>query len=148
MISRRAIVASLLGTPLFADDPAREVWDRLAAMAAALGQTNAGEFLRDFDRSMPGYEELRLAVQGLLARCEVESSIDPVENSGDDRRRTLEADWQMHLVDRDAAQHITVRRATVKCSFEKDGRRWKVTSFAPLDFFAAPSPHADFAHDR
>jgi hypothetical protein len=68
----------------------------------------------------------------------VESSIDPGENSGDDRRRSVEVDWQMHLVDREAAQHITVRRATVKCGFAKESAKWKVVSFTPQDFFAAP----------
>jgi hypothetical protein len=148
MISRRVILAALLAAPLRGDDPAQEVWDLLAAMAAALGEGNLSEFLRDFDRAMPGYQDLRTAVAALLARCEVESSIDPIQNSGDDRRRTAEVDWQMHLVDREAAQHLTVRRGTVKCGFEKEGSKWKVVSFAPLDFFATPSPHVDFAHER
>ena len=138
MISRRVMLAVLLAAPLRGGDPAQDVWDLLAAMAAALGEANVNAFLRDFDRGMPGYEELRAAVAGLVARCEVESSLDPAENSGDNRRRTVEVDWQMHLVDREASQRITVRRATVKCGFAREGPKWKVVSFAPPDFFAAP----------
>jgi hypothetical protein len=148
MTSRRAVLAALLAAPLCADDPAQEVWDLLAAMAAALGSGDAALFLRAFDPAMPGFQDLRLAVTGLLARSEVESSIDPVQNTGDGRRRTLEVDWQMHLVDRAGAGHITERRATVKCGFEKQDKKWKVISFAPPDFFAPPSVHVDFAHQR
>jgi hypothetical protein len=138
MISRRVMLAVFVAAPLLGNDPAQEVWDLLAAMAAALGEANVNAFLRDFDRGMPGYETLRAGIAGLVARCEVESAIDPVENSGDDSRRTVEVDWQMHLIDREAAQHITVRRATVKCGFAKEGTKWKVVSFAPADFFTPP----------
>src|SRR5947209_17010004 len=118
MISRRAILAACLAAPLLADDPAQEVWEVLAAMAAALGDANAGLFLRHCDKAMPGYDDLRGAVTALVGRCEVESTIEPSANSGDGQRRTLEVDWQMHLIDR-SDTHSTERRMAVKCTFEK-----------------------------
>jgi hypothetical protein len=148
MIARRLLLAVLAAPLLKGDDPAQEVWDLLAEMAAALVDGDAGRFVLAFDPKMPGFQELRAAVSGLLARAEVESTIDPVQNTGDDRRRTLEADWSMRLVDREGARHITERRAAIKCGFEKQGKKWKVVSFAPADFFAPPSAHVDFAHQR
>jgi hypothetical protein len=138
MKSRRAILVLLTAAPLRGDDPAQEVWDLLTAMAAALGDGNAALFLRSFDSGMPGYEDLRVAVNALVVRAEVESSIDPVQNTGDNRRRTLEVDWTMRLVDRTGLEHITERRATVKCGLEKEGKKWKVVAFAPSNFFAPP----------
>jgi len=148
MIRRRALLAALLAAPLRAQDPEREVWDVLGSMAAALGEGDAARFLRSVDNEMPGYQDLRAAVSALVKVAEVESAIDPVENDGDARRRTLEVDWQMHLVSRADLQELTVRRATVKCVLEKQGRDWKVVSFTPRDFFAPPSPHVDFPHQR
>jgi hypothetical protein len=147
MTTRRAILAGLLAMPLRGADPAQEAWEVLEAIAAALVDSNIGLFLRHFDHAMPGYQDLRAAVTGLIAQTEVESSIDPVQNTGDGRRRTLEVDWTMHLVDR-GDQHLTERRATVKCGFAKEGKKWKVVSFAPANFFAPPSTNVDFAHQR
>jgi len=135
MISRRAMLAAALAVPLFADDAATEVWDVLAAMAGALGDGDTARFLRAFDPAMAGYENLRTDVTGLVARAEVESTIDPVANTGDDRSRTLEVDWHMRLVDRSPIEHATERRSNVKCVLEKQAGRWRVVSIAPIEFF-------------
>jgi hypothetical protein len=141
MIHRRALLAALLAAPLHGDDPAREVWDELASMAAALGEGDAAQFLRHFDPGMPRFEDFRTAIYGLVKQAEVESAVDPVQNSGEGRRRTLEVDWQMHLVSRADLQELTQRRAAVKCIFEKQGSKWKVVDFTPREFFAPPSAH-------
>jgi hypothetical protein len=149
-MTRRTILAALLAAPLCAEepeDPAAEVWDVLTAIAAALVDANLGLFLRHFDSAMPGYRDLRAAVNGLILQSEVESTIEPVENTGDGRRRALEVDWTMHLLDR-GDQHLTERRATVKCAFAKQGKHWKVVSFAPANFFAPPLPNVNFPHQR
>jgi hypothetical protein len=148
MTSRRAILAALLAAPLRADDPAAEVWELLANMAAALVDGDADRFLRPFDHAMAGYEDFRALIDGLIRGWQIESSIDPVQNTGDARRRELEVDWQMHLVSRADVQQLVQRRGTVKCTFEKQGKRWMATSIAPRELFAPPSPHVNFAHQR
>jgi hypothetical protein len=148
MISRRALLALLAAAPLRADDPAQEVWEVLASMAAALVDGDPASFLRPIDPGMAGYQDLRTAIYGLLKEWEIQSAIDPVQNTGDAGRRTLEVDWQMHLVSRADLQRLTERRGTVKCGFEKEGKKWKVVSFAPRDLFAPPLPHVNFAHER
>ena len=85
---------------------------------------------------MPGYETLRVNVSALVAQAEVESGIDPAENSGDDRARSVVVDWQLHLVDRSGLQRVTRRRETVQLLLEKRGRNWKVGRIEPLGFFA------------
>jgi len=148
MTSRRAILAALLAAPLHADDPGTEVWELLASMAAALIEGDAGLFLRPFDPAIPGYQDFRASIYGLVRGWQIQSFIEPVENTGDARRRTLEVDWQMRLVSRGDVQQLIERRSAVKCSFEKQGKLWRVTSFEPRDIFAPPSAHVNFAHQR
>jgi hypothetical protein len=135
----RAFLAVFAAPLACAADPAQDAWEVIADMAAALGRASAGEFLAACDSSLPGLAQLRSHVNALVAASEVESSIDPVANSGNDASRSLEIDWLLHLVDRSGLQKITRRREVVKARMEKRGRKWKVVALEPLSFFAPPS---------
>jgi hypothetical protein len=138
-ISRRSIILACCAACARGADPAQEAWDSIAAMAAALGNANAGEFLAAFDPAMPAYETLRANVTALVAQVDVQSGIDPLSNEGDARAREVAVDWLMRLVDRTGLNRVTNRHDTVKCRMEKRGRRWKVVSLDPVGFFAPPS---------
>jgi hypothetical protein len=97
---------------------------------------------------MPAYPPLRANVSALVAAVDVESGIDPVGNSGDDRRREVEVDWQLQLVGRSGIATVTRRRQNVKLRLEKRGRGWKVVGLEPVAFFAPPSAGVDLAHQR
>jgi hypothetical protein len=107
-------------------------------MASALSEANAIVFLNAFDPAMPGYEALRASVTALLREAEVQSSIDLVAEEGDDSSRTVELDWLLHIVDRQDGAVAERRQERVKCRVEKSGRKWRIASLAPLQFFAPP----------
>lgn len=137
--TRRALLGTLAVTIAQAADPAEEAWLVVSDLAAALGRGSDTEFLSAFDSAAPGFTALRASVTALIAAAEVESSIDPVGNTGDGAARRVEVDWQMHLVDRTGLGRVTRRRETVTIRMEKRGRKWKVVGIAPAGFFSAPS---------
>jgi hypothetical protein len=138
-MTRRVLLLSALAAPLAAADPAQEVWDLFSGMASALAAGDASSFLAAFDSAMPGFPVLSADVTALLRIDSVQSAIEPQTNEGDDRRRTLDLDWLLHLTSLSDSARVTRRRETVHCSLEKQGRRWKIVSFAPISFLAPPS---------
>ena len=138
-MTRRVALLTLWAARALAADSAQEVWDVVTAMAAALANADAGEFLGLCDSGMSGYEALRANVTALVAQADADSGIDPVRNDGDDHARNVEADWELRLVDRSALQRTWQRRATVKLRIEKRGRKWKVVALDPVSFFAPQS---------
>jgi hypothetical protein len=135
-ITRRAALFTMCAARVFAADPAQEVWEVVTTMAAALARSDPGEFLSVCDSGMQPYATLRANVIALIAQADADSGIDPVRNTGDDRARDVEADWQLHLVDRTSLQRVTTRRENVKLRLEKRGRQWKVVAIEPVGFFA------------
>jgi hypothetical protein len=109
-------------------------------MAAALSASDAGEFLDAFNHAMPGYGSLETDVTALLLENEVRSSIELISNEGDSTARVVELDWSMQIVDRQDAGGVTQRRDRVRCQLVKQSKKWRITSLAPLTFFAPPKP--------
>lgn len=91
--------------------------------------SSARPFLDRFDPSMPGYAELRDDVEALVAVARVGSAIEIIVDDGDDRKRSLELDWVLEVEDRQP------RRQVLKCTIERRGKKWAITSLEPLDFF-------------
>lgn len=149
-MTRRTILLALLAAlPLrAAGDPAQQVWDVLTGMASSLAAGDPSGFLRPFDPAMKGYEDLRVAVTGLLAEYQLESSIDPVDNGGDDRSRTLQVQWSLRLVSRSDLQRVVDRQVPVTLRFERQRGKWKIVEFAAAGLFAAPSVRMELAHQR
>ena len=139
-MTRRALLLAPLLLPLAAGsaaDPAQEVVDLITSAAASLSAGNAAAFLAAFDRAMPGYETLRANITALERQAEVQSSIDLVENEGDDRRRSLELDWILRIR-REQEATPGRRQQRVKCRVEKSGKKWRIIALEPLEFFAPP----------
>jgi len=138
-LTRRAILVALAALPVAAADPAQEVWDVLTGMASALASADALAFLSYFDPSIQHYDDIRAAVNGLVAEYEVQSGIDPVDNTGDTRNRTIEVNWSMHLVSHSDLKQMIERHMTVTIRFERrPGKKWKVVAFEPLSALALP----------
>ena len=76
------------------------------------------------------------AVERTIAQ--VQSSIDLVNNDGDDARRTIEVDWLLRLVPRGQGASPVQRQQKVKCVLEKRGRKWQIESLDPVQFLAWP----------
>jgi hypothetical protein len=122
------------------------IWDlisnSLGALSAVSGDPNPDDsrvparFLSAFDPRMPGYEQLRANVIGLLSQGNVDSSLELVSSQGDDRRRTLELDWTLSLVRPESGIGVLQRHQVVKCQVERQGGKWRIVAFEPLDFLA------------
>lgn len=137
------MTAALLLMMLAFEDPPKDVIDFFVQVAAALADADrdlsdgkdtqrprrATEFLDHFDKSMPGYGEFSQQVEAMEAAGEVSTSIDFVNTEGNDRKRTLDLDWLLQC------EGERPKRAVIKCTIEKRGKRWKITSIAPMEFF-------------
>jgi hypothetical protein len=114
---------------MFAADPPAAVLDLFRTAAEALADKQPSDFLDLFDRTMPGYAQLRDEIEDLLAVEDVGSSIEITNDQGDDRARDLEVDWYLRIGRNEP------RRAILKCRVERRGRAWKITRLEPIEFF-------------
>ncbi len=138
---RRDLLAILAVLPASAAraDPASEIWDVVAKMAAALAEGNAPGFLKRLDPRMPGYVDLVTGINGMLMQADAHSGISAISNNGDDRERTLELDWELRLKRKGDDLRIDVRRQAVTVKFTREDSGWRVVSIDPLSFFAPPN---------
>jgi len=135
-MTRRVCLSLAMAGCLRAADPAREVFDLVADAAGSLSAGNVAAFLGAFDRNMPGYAKLRQNITGLLALGDVQSAIEPLEDAGDERRRTAQFLWTLRILRGQAATATARREQVVKCTVEKQGGKWRITAIEPLEFFA------------
>lgn len=139
-------IAVLLLTMLAAQDSAgdapKDVVDFFRAVASALVDAgrdvntkertrppDAADFLQYFDKAMPGYLEFSGQIEAMVGAGEVSTNIDFINTRGDERKRTLDLDWLL------LCEGEGPKRAVIKCTIEKRGRKWKITSIAPIEFF-------------
>jgi murein L,D-transpeptidase YcbB/YkuD len=127
-------------------DSAEDAWALLSTAVSALTAGNVAAFLECFDRRMPGYDALRQNVAALLAEVEPRSSVELLANDGNGAVRTIEVLWLLTLVERQDDVSSTTREKRVRCRIEKQGKRWRITSFEPADFFAPPKRVASAFH--
>jgi hypothetical protein len=52
-----------------------------------------------------------------------------ITDEGDDQKRSLDLDWLLKIDTDDP------RRQIVKCQIEKQGKKWKIISLEPIEFF-------------
>jgi hypothetical protein len=125
--------AALLLLILAFEDPPKDVIDFFRSAAVELSEAHDNgsgrAFLDDFDKSMPGYAALSDQIEAMVAAGEVSTTIDFVNTEGNDQKRTLDLDWLLQC------EGQRPKRQVVKCTIEKRGKKWKITSIAPLEFF-------------
>jgi hypothetical protein len=145
-MTRRALLVASLAAALRADS-ADDVWDVIAGAARALTEAtalpppnrgSAAPFLSSFDPKMRDYDTLRAKVTALIAQADLQSTLDPVRNEGDDRARDLDIDWQLRITDLATGLTSARRQEIVKCRVEKQGRKWRIVSIQPMSFFSPP----------
>jgi hypothetical protein len=139
MRRRIFLVAALAG--ILQADPRQEVYDLFASMANGLSESNAQPFLAGLDPRMPGYQKLAADVQALVQQVEVLSSIDIIQDAGDDQHRTVHLDWSLRLTPKADTTASQVRRQqTIRCELERQKKKWRVVEMEPAGFFAPPRP--------
>jgi hypothetical protein len=133
-MQRRRFLLCLLALP-----EASSLLDLFASMAQALSAGNPSDFLAPFERSMPGYRKLESQVFALLSQAEVASSVELVQDQGDDQRRRVELDWILEIRSHLPAGPSERRRQLLKAALTRRGKSWKIVSLEPLSFFAPQS---------
>jgi hypothetical protein len=115
------------------------VLDLVADAAASLSAGNVALFLKAFDPKMAGYAKLRENVTGLIAQGDVQSLIDPLEDEGDGRRRVAQFHWTLRIQRGPQATSFARREQVVQCRVEKQGGKWRIVEWEPIEFFAPGS---------
>ena len=124
----KLVVGSLLAASLTAVGQNRppEEMEVFRAASEALANRDADAFLDQFDQRMSRYAELRDEIRELFGVAqEIASTIDVITMDGN----KLELDWLLKIDNADP------RRQIVKCTVEKQGKRWKITALEPVEFF-------------
>ncbi|MGD1092011.1 MAG: hypothetical protein ABSB35_08455 [Bryobacteraceae bacterium] len=123
------IALFLIAATLALAQTPQDVVEFFRDVAGDLAQNNPSEFLDHFDRNMVGYATLRDEIESLLSAAEVGSAIEIVTDEGDDQKRTLELDWVLEITDQQP------KRAILKCTIARQGKKWKITALDPIEFF-------------
>jgi murein L,D-transpeptidase YcbB/YkuD len=123
--------------PLAADD-ADSAADVVRQAAMALGNGDAAAFAKSLDPSMPGFKALRAQATALLENAETQSSIRFLGNTGDNRSRTVQMDWELRIAEHEASKAMVVRHVQATCRVELRGDQWRITRFAPSNLLAPP----------
>jgi hypothetical protein len=111
-------------------EPPKEVLQVVTDATDALANNDAKRFLDLIDSRTPGYESLYAEVHYMVAaEDEIDSSVEIISDKGAGTVYELELDWVLQF------GMDPPRRAIVKCRIERQGRAWKITSLAPLEFF-------------
>jgi len=137
-MTRRVLLLAPLAACLRADSE-KEVEELIASAASALSAGKPELFLDAFDPAMPEFAKLRYSVIGLISQAELSCSIEILSNEGDDGVRKLTLDWILRIDHKDDNPGSTRRQKTVKCEIRKNGKKWRIVSFDPLDLFAPPT---------
>ena len=135
MTRRALLLIPLLTCLAAAADPAQEVQDLFTGLAASLSAGNVTSFLAAFDKKMPGYEKLAENIKTLAAQGTVESFVDVVSDEGDARQRKVELDWRIRVKREGDATAQSPREGKLKCTAEKQGKKWRITALEPVRFF-------------
>ena len=133
--ARSAILIGLASLCLYADAE-KDVNDLFSSLTASLVELNVPGFMDAFDKNMPDYERLKTYVEALVNQADVASSIEPVANEGNDTKRSVDLDWLLEVRSLLQDGPIVRRREVIHCEVEKQGKRWKIVSLKPIDFFA------------
>jgi hypothetical protein len=134
----RSLCLTLVCAAALLADAHDDIVDHFAAMAAALADNNAAGFMAGVEKTMPEYDRLKAQIEALVGLATVASDIDPQQDTGDDRQRSVDLDWFLSLRSKQPDGPTVQRRQVIHCDLRKEGKHWKIVAIAPLDFFAPP----------
>jgi hypothetical protein len=119
----------------WAETPA-DVLELFRQAADALANDDSDTFLAKFDRNMAGYAAFRDEIAGLLAAHDVGSTIEVVNDEGDDQKRSLDLDWLLVISEKNSVNGTKeTRRRVLKCRIERQGKQWRIVALEPVEFF-------------
>ena len=137
-MTRRGLLLAMAATRLLRADEAQDIRDFFGQLESALSEGSTDQFLKGFDRSMPGYQMLAANVAVLVEQADVQSSIEVLSDEGVDASRMVELDWFLQLVELRPGGESTRRREQVHCTLKRQAKKWRITRMEPLSLFAPP----------
>ncbi len=137
-MTRRSLFLTMAAALVLRADEAQDVRDFFGQLLSSLSEGNADQFMKNFDRSMPGYEMLAANVAALVGQADVQSSVEVLSDEGTNSGRMLELDWFLQFVEPQPGGATTRRREQVHCTLARQGKKWRITRMAPLSMFAPP----------
>lgn len=135
-MTRRGLFLAMAAVPLLGADEAQDVRDFFGQLVSALSEGNADQFMKGFDRSMPGYRMLAANVEALLQQADVQSSVEVLSDDGTAASRMLELDWFLQFVEPKPGGEAKRRRERVRCTLTYQGKKWRINLMEPLSLFA------------
>ena len=107
----------------------------LRDVSRALQARNAALFLSHFDRDrFEAYAQLEANVVVLMEQKELGSSIRIVELAEDGEFFRGRVDWLLQVSPLGRTGAIETRRSTIDVRVARDGKKWRIIAFAPVDF--------------
>ncbi len=136
-IARSTGILACVGLCCLWADAHDDIIELFANVANALSTVNPAKFMDAFDKNMPDYDKLKSEVAALVNQTEVTSSVEPLKDEGDDAKRSVELDWYLEIRSLLPDGPVTHRREVIRCELKRDGKRWRIVSLKPVEFFAA-----------
>jgi hypothetical protein len=136
-IGRSTGILACVAFSYLSADTHDEIVDVVGNMANALSTVNPPKFMDAVDKNMPDYDKLKSNVTALMNQTEITSSIETVNDEGDDTKRTVDLDWYLEIRSLVPDGPIERRREIIHCELaRKDKKHWKIVSLKPVEFFA------------
>ena len=129
--------AAAAGVALAADAQ-QQVFDLFSKIASALSDDDPAMFVEAVDPAMPHFDEFRRDVVALTDLATLTNSIEVLSDTGDDTHRAEELDWYLEILGKSDPHPLEQRREVVKFRLERKGKKWKIVSIDPLNFFRPP----------
>jgi hypothetical protein len=135
--ARRTLLLAALPAGLRADDRS-DVLALLGEMAADLANGLGGAFVKAFVWEGNERAAFRQEIEALLATAEVSGSVELREFTSSTDKAEARVDWYLYLRARSDVRIVKQKREVLKMFFVRQGKKWRVESFAPRDFFTYP----------
>jgi len=107
-------------------------FDSIAALAAALSQSDPDAALDFFYSKMATFAEIEQKVEALTAQDDISCAIDVVTDTPADGVHKLDLDWFMQLKSQGDSGQLERRRERVQVEMRQFKGVWKITSISPI----------------
>ena len=108
----------------------------LARFTSSLSEGNAEGAIENLDTSVPAMGVLARQLRDLVAVGEISCLLDPLEWP---EHKAVVLDWLLEIRAPELVGGLKRKREKLTCRFVKKGKKWKIASLEPVEFFKADS---------
>ena len=106
----------------------------LARFTSSLSEGNAEGAIGNLDMSVPAMGVLARRLRDLVAVGEISCLLDPLEWPD---HKAVVLDWLLEIRAPELVGGLKRKREKLTCRFVKKGKKWKIASLEPAEFFKA-----------